>query len=85
MKLITGLLPITAAFAIATAGVAGAQTGAQATAKVNGTTIPAYRLDAAVKTRTTQGQPDSPELRKDIREALITQEIVTVRKSVLPS
>jgi len=76
MKLITGLLPIAAAFAIATAAAAAAQTGAQATAKVNGTTIPAYRLDAAVKTRTSQGQPDSPELRKDIREALITQEIV---------
>ncbi len=46
------------------------------TAKVNGTPIPQYRLDAAVKSRTAQGQPDSPELRKGIRESLINQEII---------
>jgi peptidyl-prolyl cis-trans isomerase C len=45
-------------------------------AKVNGTTIPAYRFDAAIKARLAQGQPDSPELRTAIREALINQELV---------
>jgi peptidyl-prolyl cis-trans isomerase C len=45
-------------------------------AKVNGTTIPAYRFDAAIKARLAQGQPDSPELRTAIREALINQEVV---------
>jgi peptidyl-prolyl cis-trans isomerase C len=46
------------------------------TAKVNGTVIPAYRIDAAVKSRVAQGQPDSPEMRKGIRDALINQEVV---------
>ncbi|MDH5536724.1 MAG: peptidylprolyl isomerase [Betaproteobacteria bacterium] len=54
-------------------GAAHAQASA---AKVNGTPIPQYRLDAAVKSRVAQGQTDSPELRKGIREALINQEIV---------
>jgi len=45
-------------------------------AKVNGTTIPAYRLDAAIQARVAQGQPDSPEMRTAIREALINQEVV---------
>ena len=45
-------------------------------AKVNGTTIPAYRLDAAIQARVAQGQPESPEMRTAIREALINQEVV---------
>jgi len=45
-------------------------------AKVNGTTIPAYRIDAAIKSRLAQGQPDSPEMRKGIRDALINQEVI---------
>ena len=44
--------------------------------KVNGTTIPQYRIDAAIKSRTAQGQPDTPENRKGIRDALVNQEIV---------
>ena len=46
------------------------------TAKVNGTQIPQYRFEAAVKSRVAQGQQDTPELRKAIREALINQEVV---------
>jgi len=51
---------------------------AQATpaAKVNGVTIPQYRFEAAVKSRVAQGQADSPEMRKGIRDALINQEVV---------
>ena len=47
-----------------------------AAVKVNGATIPAYRLDAAIKARVAQGQPESPEMRTAIREALINQEVV---------
>ena len=53
--------------------------GAQATpaaAKVNGVNIPQYRFEAAVKSRIAQGQADSPEMRKGIRDALINQEVV---------
>jgi peptidyl-prolyl cis-trans isomerase C len=63
----------------ALAGAAMLPTAARAqesVAKVNGTSIPQYRLEAAVRSRAAQGQPDSPELRKGIRDALITQEIV---------
>ncbi|HEV7802331.1 MAG TPA: peptidylprolyl isomerase [Burkholderiales bacterium] len=60
------------ALALCIAPVAAAQSGA----KVNGTTIPAYRIEAAVKSRIAQGQADTPELRKGIRDALINQEIV---------
>ena len=60
---------------LAAAPVAAAQNAASA-ARVNGVTIPQYRLDAALKARMAQGQPDSPEARKGIRDALINQEVV---------
>lgn len=47
-----------------------------ASTKVNGTTIPAYRIEAAVKARIAQGQQDTPEMRKGILDALINQEVV---------
>jgi peptidyl-prolyl cis-trans isomerase C len=58
-----------------TATAAGAQNSVPPI-KVNGTTIPAYRVEAAIKSRVAQGQPDTPETRKSIREALANQEIV---------
>jgi peptidyl-prolyl cis-trans isomerase C len=63
------------AAALGTASAVLAQ-GTPPAAKVNGTAIPAYRLDAAVKARLSQGQADSPELRAAIRDALINQEVV---------
>ena len=64
---------IAAALMLAPAALAA---DAAATAKVNGAVIPAYRIDAAVKSRLAQGQPDSAELRSGIRAALINQEVV---------
>lgn len=46
-------------------------------AMVNGTSIPQARIDMRVKAAATQGQPDSPELRKAIREDLINLEVMT--------
>lgn len=46
-------------------------------ASVNGKSIPAHRMEAAVKSRMAQGQQDSPELRKAIRDMLINQEVVS--------
>ena len=46
-------------------------------ASVNGKSIPQHRVDAALKSRMTQGQPDSPELRKAVRDMLINQEVVS--------
>ena len=69
------LRPLAIALALSVAPAVAAQTASPA-AKVNGTTIPAYRMEAAVKTRIAQGQQDTPELRKGIRDALINQEVV---------
>lgn len=45
-------------------------------AKVNGVAIPQTRLESIMKRRAAQGQPDSPEVRKAVREALINEEVV---------
>src|SRR6266850_7825888 len=43
---------------------------------VNGKPIPKSRLDFIVKQRSTQGQPDSEQTRKQILDNLISQEVV---------
>jgi peptidyl-prolyl cis-trans isomerase C len=45
-------------------------------AMVNGVAIPQARIDLRVKSAITQGQTDSPELRKAIREDLINVEVM---------
>ena len=53
--------------------------------KVNGKEVPQSRVDAAVKARVAQGQPDTPQLRSGIREAVINQEVIAqeaVRKGL---
>lgn len=60
--------------ATVTANVASAQN--KPIAKVNGVPIPQYRLEAAVQAGVSQGQPDTPQLRKSIRDALINQEVI---------
>lgn len=63
---IIGLIAMSAAHAQATAALA----------KVNGVIIPQSRLELMVKANVAQGQPDSPEMRKALRENLITEEII---------
>ena len=46
-------------------------------ALVNGISIPQARVDMRVNAATKQGQPDSPELRKAIREDLINIELMS--------
>lgn len=74
MKLPNCARPMVVAAMIAAVPAAAAQNAPAA--KVNGTTIPQYRLEAAIKSRIAQGQQDSPEMRKGIRDALINQEVV---------
>ena len=45
-------------------------------AMVNGVSIPQARIDLRVKAAAAQGQPDSPELRKAIREDMINLEVL---------
>ena len=46
-------------------------------ALVNGVSIPQSRIDVRVKVAATQGQPDSPDLRKAIREDMINLEVMS--------
>ncbi len=46
-------------------------------AVVNGVAIPQARLEMRVKSAASQGRMDSPELRKDIREELISVELMS--------
>lgn len=46
-------------------------------AKVNGVAIPQYRLDHATQSRTAQGQPDTPQLRRSVRDTLINLELAS--------
>lgn len=48
-----------------------------AVATVNGVAIPQSRMELIVKERESQGQADSPEMRKNIREHLINREILS--------
>jgi peptidyl-prolyl cis-trans isomerase C len=43
--------------------------------KVNGVTIPQTKIDFLVKNAVGQGQPDSPQLRNQIKEELINREL----------
>ena len=56
------------------AAAAHAQGGA--VAKVNGVTIPQSRADILVREMTSQGRPDTPEMRDAIKQELINREIV---------
>ncbi|MEQ1525423.1 MAG: peptidylprolyl isomerase [Gallionella sp.] len=44
---------------------------------VNGIAIPQARLDARIKAAAAQGQPDTPELRKAIRDDVINLEVLS--------
>jgi peptidyl-prolyl cis-trans isomerase C len=46
-------------------------------ATVNGVAIPADRMDYVLKAQVQQGQQDTPELRKQVREVLITRELLS--------
>jgi peptidyl-prolyl cis-trans isomerase C len=49
----------------------------KAAALVNGVSIPQARVDMRVKAAAQQGQPDSPELRKAVRDDLVNLEVIT--------
>jgi len=59
---------------LVTSTAAYAETKTAAT--VNGVAIPEALLDLRVKAATAQGQPDSPELRKAVRDELINIEVL---------
>ncbi len=74
MKARLGLNAVACCAALACASAA---VHAQDVAKVNGVGIPQSRVDILAKGQTAQGQPDTPDLRNRIKDALITREVVT--------
>ena len=52
-------------------------------AMVNGVSIPQSRIDMRVKAAAQQGQPDTPDLRKAIREDMINLEVLAQEASKL--
>ncbi|MBI1395901.1 MAG: peptidylprolyl isomerase [Betaproteobacteria bacterium] len=58
------------------AGVSGADESSKPVAVVNGVPIPQARMDFVVKMQTQQGQKDTPEFRKQVRDVLITREVI---------
>lgn len=57
-------------------GTSHAQT-ASPVARVNGVSIPQSRLDLLLKVNAAQGQPDNPDVRSRMRDALITREVIS--------
>lgn len=55
---------------------AQAKPGEKVIARVNGVAIPESHLDLIMNERLAQGQPDTPELRVNVREDLINREIL---------
>jgi peptidyl-prolyl cis-trans isomerase C len=49
----------------------------KAAALVNGVSVPQTRVDMRVKAAAQQGQPDSPDMRKAIRDDLINLEVIS--------
>ena len=68
-------LIIVSIFSLVAVSTAHAQASA-AVAKVNGVIIPHARLEMMVQASLAQGQQDGPEMRKALRENLITEEII---------
>lgn len=50
---------------------------AEPVATVNGKAIPQSRADALVAAQVAQGQPDTPELRKAVRDELVRREVLS--------
>jgi len=69
---ISSLLAVTAVQAQSTSGASSTSS----MAKVNGVAIPQSRLEFIMKARVSQGQPDTPEARKALRDDLISEEVI---------
>ena len=65
------------ALAASLAAATGNAQTAGAVARVNGVVVPQSRLDLLLKVNATQGQPDTPEVRSRMRDALITREVIS--------
>ena len=72
LALLSALLAIAAG-----AQAADEKTADKPAALVNGVTIPQARVDIRMKAASQQGQPDSPEIRKAVRDYLVNLEVIS--------
>jgi peptidyl-prolyl cis-trans isomerase C len=70
----TGIFAVLAMFGALSINPAFAED--KSAAMVNGVSIPQSRIDMRVKAAAAQGQPDSPDLRKAVREDMINLEVL---------
>ena len=68
---------LSALLVAAGAQAADDKTAAKPAAIVNGVSIPQDRVDIRLKAATQQGQPDTPDIRKAIRDDLINLEVIS--------
>lgn len=68
---------LSALLAIAAGAQAADKAADKPAAIVNGVSIPQERVDIRVKATMQQGQPDTPELRKAIRDEIINLEVIS--------
>lgn len=66
----TSVIAVVAALSVQTASAA------DDTVSVNGKTIPKSRIETLVSGQMAQGQPDTPELRKAVKEELVRREVL---------
>jgi peptidyl-prolyl cis-trans isomerase C len=71
------LVALAAALSVASAFAKEDAAKSASIASVNGKPIPKIRADALVAAQTAQGQPDSDDLRKAVREELVRREIIS--------
>jgi len=67
---------ITVAVLVAMAMSAPAIAAEEAVATVNGVAVPKARFDLLLNSQTSQGQPDTPAFREELREIMITREVL---------
>ncbi len=80
----SSVFALAAALSVAPALAANAPAASNDTiATVNGKAIPKSRADALISAQTAQGQPDSPELRKMVRDELIRREVLSQESAKL--
>jgi peptidyl-prolyl cis-trans isomerase C len=67
---------IFAMLVVATLSMPAFSASEDAVAMVNGVAVPKTRFDLLLNSQTTQGQEDTPEFREELREIMITREVL---------
>jgi peptidyl-prolyl cis-trans isomerase C len=76
-QIFTRTIPLVAALTLAAVfSTPAIATDEEAIATVNGVTVPKSRFDLLLTSQTSQGQQDTPAFREELREIMITREVL---------